>query len=65
VPDHRAGGLARGRVALLATQLRAEPGQQLVHHERLGHVVVGAGVERADLVTGRREIIRDDNRESL
>ena len=28
----------------------AQPGQQLVHAERLGDVVVGAGVERVDLV---------------
>ena len=31
-------------------QRRPQPGQQLVHAERLGHVVVGAGVERGDLV---------------
>jgi len=49
--DDRSGGLAQNR-AFVATQLRPEPGQQLAHHERLGHVVIGAGVERADLVAG-------------
>ena len=33
-----------------APQRGAQPGEQLVHAERLGHVVVGAGVERGDLV---------------
>ena len=39
---------------------RAQPGEQLVHAERLGDVVVGAGVEGVDLVeavgpTGQHE----------
>jgi hypothetical protein len=41
----------------------AQPGQQLVHAEGFGDVVVGAGVERRDLVTGvgtRRQ--HDDGR---
>src|SRR5262249_62016412 len=33
-----------------ATQSRSEAGQELAHPERLGDVVVGAGVERGDLV---------------
>ena len=33
-----------------AAQRRAQPREQLVHPERLGDVVVGAGVERDDLV---------------
>ena len=33
-----------------AAQRGAQAGQQLVHAERLGDVVVGAGVERRDLV---------------
>jgi hypothetical protein len=43
-------GALTGR--LVAAQGGAEPGEQLAHRERLGHVVVGAGVERADLVAG-------------
>ena len=41
-----------------AAQRRPQPGQQLVDPERLRHVVVGAGVERGDLlalVADRRE----------
>ena len=33
-----------------SAQRRAEPGEELVHAERLGDVVVGAGVEGGDLV---------------
>ena len=36
----------------------AQPGEQLVHAERLGDVVVGAGVERGDLVALRRRAPR-------
>ncbi len=46
-----------------APEHRAQPGEQLVDPERLGDVVVGAGVERADLlplVTDRRQ---DDDRQ--
>ena len=44
--DHLLAGDAR----LGAAQQRAHAGQQLADPERLGQVVVGAGVERADLV---------------
>ena len=44
--DRRPASSARGRAA----QRGAQAGEQLVHPERLGHVVVGAGVERRDLV---------------
>jgi hypothetical protein len=46
--DHPAGPAEHG--ALVAAQRRAKPGQQLTHPERLGHVVVGAGVERGATV---------------
>ena len=50
--------LARRRRRLDAPQRRADAGQQLLGAERLGDVVVGAGVERAHLVAfgaARRE----------
>ena len=57
---HPAGGEVDGGVAecttgcssvsAVAAGHRAQPGEQLVHAERLGHVVVGAGVEGLDLV---------------
>jgi hypothetical protein len=36
-----------------ATDRGAQPGEELVHAERLDHVVVGAGVEGCDLLPGR------------
>ena len=45
--DDRLVGLGGRRAA---AHRRPQPGQELVHAERLGHVVVGAGVERLDLV---------------
>ena len=44
-PEHRP--LAVG--LQLMAQRRPHPGEQLVHAERLGHVVVGAEIERLDL----------------
>ena len=44
--------LVRNPGRLVAAQRGAEPGQQLIHRERLRHVVVGAGVERADCRPG-------------
>ncbi len=41
-PAHLGGGGAPGR--------RPQPGEQLVDAERLGHVVIGAEVERGHLV---------------
>ena len=40
---------ASAAVAPLAPQRGADARQQLVDAERLGHVVVGAGIERFDL----------------
>src|ERR1700761_5677301 len=48
VADHHRRGPGRGRV--VPAQRRPQPGQQLGHGERLGHVVVGPHVEGADLV---------------
>ena len=43
------------RRRLVAAEGGAEAGEELVHAERLGDVVVGAGVEGGDLVgLGRR-----------
>ena len=55
--DHR---LLLGRRG--AAQRGAQPGEQLVHAERLGHVVVGAGVERGDLVRLRLAHRQHDDR---
>src|ERR1700743_1369350 len=41
---------------------RAEPGEKLVHAERLRDVVVGAGVERGDLLMLRPPHRQDDDR---
>src|SRR5215831_8094183 len=49
-PAYRGHRLIVRGSRLVAAQRGAEPGQQLVHRERLRHVVVGPGVERADLV---------------
>ena len=42
-------GLRRGGTGGLATQGRANSREELVHPERLRHVIVGAGIERFDL----------------
>jgi hypothetical protein len=60
--DDHPEGLAIDYVALVAAQRRAEPGQELAHRERLGHVVVGAGIERADLVAGAGPAGQHDDR---
>jgi hypothetical protein len=55
VDSQRAGvhdGLTCPRLRGGAADRGAQPGQQLVHAEGFGDVVVGAGVERLDLVTG-------------
>ena len=57
VPEGRLGGLVRTRAA----ERRAGPGEQLLHGERLGHVVVGPGVERRDLVRLRLTDRKDDH----
>jgi hypothetical protein len=61
-PDDPLGGQVDGQVAEPdpgrrlgrrgAPHRRAHPGQQLVHAERLGQVIVGPGVERFHLVRG-------------
>ena len=48
-----------------AAQRGPQPGEQLVHPERLGHVVVGAGVERRDLVRLRVARRQHDDRHAL
>ena len=51
--DGEVGGLDRGGLpgrSTDAAERGPEPGEQLVHAERLGDVVVGAGIERGDLV---------------
>src|SRR5581483_3618519 len=52
-------GLRRG---FGPAERRAQPGQQLVDAERLRHVVVGAGVERCDLVLLVVDDRQDDDR---
>ena len=42
-------GLRSGGASGLATQGRTNSREQLVHSERLGYVVVGAGIECFDL----------------
>src|SRR5215470_15746291 len=59
VPERHAW-LARLRQA--AAGCRAHPGQQLVHAERLGHVIVRAGVERLDLVVAVGAARQHDDR---
>ena len=48
LPERERRGL--GLVGGAPPQRSAEPGEDLLHPERLGHVVVGPGVERRDLV---------------
>jgi hypothetical protein len=55
----RRGG-ARG--LLDAADGGAQPGHQLVHAERLGDVVVGARVQRGDLLAGRLARRQDQDR---
>jgi hypothetical protein len=64
-PDDHLGGFGADHGAFLAAQHRPEPGQQLSHRERLGHVVVGAGVERADLVAGAAPAGQHDDRQPV
>jgi hypothetical protein len=48
-PDRDRGGIWQG-AEVVAAKRGAQPGEQLCHPERLRHVVIGAHVERADLV---------------
>ncbi len=48
--DHKVAGLdGRGGPLRRAAQMGADAGQQFLNAEWLGHVVVGAGIERLDL----------------
>ena len=58
IDEHRAGGLGRR-----STQERANPRQQLRRAERLRQVVVGAEVERRDLVLLRIADRQDQDRD--
>src|SRR5580658_4994574 len=49
-------------LTVVAPQRGAQPGQQLGHGERLGHVVVGPGVQCADLVAGAAPARQHDDR---
>jgi len=53
---------ARQRVRVIAAQDSPQPGQEFFHRERLGDIVVGAGVERSDLVPRPGAARQDDDR---
>ena len=56
-PDQRVLGLG-----MVAPDRSAQAGHQLPHAERLGHVVIGSGVERLDLVGLLTADRQDDDR---
>ena len=62
--SHREGRLGRLAAAGRAAQRDAEPGEELAHREGLAHVVVGAGVERGDLVPLLPAGGEDDDRDA-
>jgi hypothetical protein len=61
--DGERPGLQRGTRLFPEPQPRANPGRELIHRERLGHIVVGAGVQPVDLGTGVIESGKGDDRQ--
>ena len=60
--DHGLARLVVVGLAFVAAQHGTQPGEQFGHRERLGHVVVGADVQRADLVAGTGPAGQHDDR---